>query len=1236
MATSRKSELPNQDPVRKPNKNCMIRTTDGTKTKTETSVTKDQQLADDSVSLDLQINLLSQIREAFTYVNEINERNRQIINKLDHFQNNSFDEQDLPNNGKEITHCEFQERNEVQCLMETDKRSDCARAIETADKLSSTLDAFCKCFQAQISLERRPTSASQSNSDKFDPLSVVFRSGLRRKHIYREDDNRVVLFLFGDIHQDRKSPSVVQAPNVSKVIHISRTKNPKADKLQQYLGSSKPTTTTNLTAATTKEGHSASTSTMQMTATALTTKPTTVGTTIKIATKEKPERATSQACPSAGNITGQLRRSQTNIRHDNRLVSYEAQVERRAYKPLDKNKNDGAFHAGSRQNRFNGFKYTGYQFVTDEKRVLMSEPIIPKEHMSSEQGSENPGDYRLGSQQTHIAEERVHSRNMLSSLDSMKIHTNANETRFAEDVGKGRKYDKRQASLPKQLKGIMDTQDRVCSSEIPKKCDSVEGNISKLWMKQTDTNSTESAITSTKKYNRQEADGRKMIREDSMSTSELSRAQGNSKDTFSTIDSSMNKNNDKSVRHTSELLKKESVTTDTLLAIKPPIKQGIATDKMSSSEVSKKQHDDIKKSNSKPLTKYIDSKGTVSTSDLSANITQAEETAFAMELSKTRVATGDGIPPSQRSKEDKPGKSKSNSSIKPTGIMIDSAQGKSLNEASKHYTHRSHQVTVKNPAEIAPREQEEAAQGLDLMPFVQQYWGMCSGNSDIGTQLDAVGMKMELLNPDDNDPSKPLKFKYKLENLGLEQIVEVKMSDMLALQNQVGSQPLQSLSFVDLNYWPKFCEEEVQKGKRYRIDDDSIDTVLCIDISSSMKGEAWGQAMDFAKNFVRGIKANPPINVGVQEKIALVTFGHMTKIHKHLTTDYDGILRLIDHLYPDGPSPMGPGLLLCASAIEACGKTLLMQGLTVFPRIIMITDGIPTSAIMLKGPDITVVENLEQTNVEVIISASRVQVDFQLFCVPVGDSRLDFLKTISKCTGGKVVNAGNWKKLVRWSRNLNVASRYIDSFKRSESTVFFERLQKENSHLSSRELGEIRKLLKESKDMGVNTSIKKQLFSVAADNGNGQLDIPIGTRVRRGPDWSRGDEDGYGPGTVIGKTSANGQLQIVWDWSKSRRNIHIYRYGQDIIEIVPVNEPRILSTGENMAVGCYVERGRDWKHGNEDGGPGNIGVVTYFDTQTEIVDVIWPNGGVFIYKFGNNGRFEIRVRNGLSKPGSRL
>ncbi|KAL3866312.1 hypothetical protein ACJMK2_043619 [Sinanodonta woodiana] len=577
MATLPKSELPNQDPIGKLNKNRKIRKADVAKTKTGTSVIQEQQLADDSVSLDLQRNLISQLRETVTHVKEINEGNRQTMNKLDHFQKNSFNEQDLPKQGEEVTDSMCGEKVAVEYPMRINKHSDYARAIESADKLSRTIDALRKCFEEQMCLERRPTSPSQSDSVKCYPMSVVFRSGLRRKHICGKDDNSVALFLSGGINQDRKSHCVLQSPNFSNVFRISRSKNLQAGKLQQHPASN--------------------TSTIQMTATSLTTNATTEEVTRTITTIRNPEGATFQQYPSAGNITGRLRRKQTNIQDDNRIVSYEAQIEGRTYKPLVKNTNDGGFQAGIRQKSLNGLKEikgTGHQFVQDKERAVMRENTIPEENRNSDHGPPNPSGNSLDSDQIRVSIKHTGSRDMELSTDRINIckNKNARESVSVENVGKGHKYSKRQASVTKQSTSKMDTQDRVFSSEIPKRHEGTEEKMSNPGIKQRNTNSTESTLANTKNYNRQEGGDMKMDHEDSMSASELPSAQGMFRNKLFTIEPSINNNGDKSVSHTLKLLKTESVATGTLLASKPPIKKGITRDKNSTSSVPKKRNDD--------------------------------------------------------------------------------------------------------------------------------------------------------------------------------------------------------------------------------------------------------------------------------------------------------------------------------------------------------------------------------------------------------------------------------------------------------------------------------------------------------------------------------------------------------------------------------------------------------------------------------------------------------------------
>ncbi|KAK3096845.1 hypothetical protein FSP39_003900 [Pinctada imbricata] len=148
---------------------------------------------------------------------------------------------------------------------------------------------------------------------------------------------------------------------------------------------------------------------------------------------------------------------------------------------------------------------------------------------------------------------------------------------------------------------------------------------------------------------------------------------------------------------------------------------------------------------------------------------------------------------------------------------------------------------------------------------------------------------------------------------------------------------------------------------------------------------------------------------------------------------------------------------------------------------------------------------------------------------------------------------------------------------------------------------------------------------------------PVGTRVRRGPDWSWGYQDTGGPGTVVGNSSP-GQVWVEWDSG----HLNIYKYHRMLgYDVTVVQEPRILGYDELIAVGCLVQRGANWKFGDQDGGKGNVGVVIkveqnatvmisvqclkHLQTPFLFIKVRWPNKKKAVYKYGNDGLFEIEI-----------
>ncbi|XP_062619578.1 uncharacterized protein LOC134281127 [Saccostrea cucullata] len=132
---------------------------------------------------------------------------------------------------------------------------------------------------------------------------------------------------------------------------------------------------------------------------------------------------------------------------------------------------------------------------------------------------------------------------------------------------------------------------------------------------------------------------------------------------------------------------------------------------------------------------------------------------------------------------------------------------------------------------------------------------------------------------------------------------------------------------------------------------------------------------------------------------------------------------------------------------------------------------------------------------------------------------------------------------------------------------------------------------------------------------------PPGTRVRRGPRWTYNNQNSDGLGTIIGHWDRDGWMYVEWD-NTMRFPYEYNPNDQKQSAVIVCDEPRILRR-EDIAVGCVVKRGPDWKWGNQDGGIGNIGAV--YRVKDDVVYVRWPNGNKSNYRFGHNGKFDIEV-----------
>jgi hypothetical protein len=58
---------------------------------------------------------------------------------------------------------------------------------------------------------------------------------------------------------------------------------------------------------------------------------------------------------------------------------------------------------------------------------------------------------------------------------------------------------------------------------------------------------------------------------------------------------------------------------------------------------------------------------------------------------------------------------------------------------------------------------------------------------------------------------------------------------------------------VDPDEWLHYANEEVEKGKVCKaVREKGMDTIFCLDMSESMKGAGWDQAVNFIRKFIEG------------------------------------------------------------------------------------------------------------------------------------------------------------------------------------------------------------------------------------------------------------------------------------------------------------------------------------------------------------------------------------------------
>ncbi|VDI16816.1 Hypothetical predicted protein [Mytilus galloprovincialis] len=364
--------------------------------------------------------------------------------------------------------------------------------------------------------------------------------------------------------------------------------------------------------------------------------------------------------------------------------------------------------------------------------------------------------------------------------------------------------------------------------------------------------------------------------------------------------------------------------------------------------------------------------------------------------------------------------------------------------------------------------------------------------------------------------------------------------------------------------------------------------------------------------------------LGMADNIGLAVFGRQSRLILETTNDYSLILEHIGKLQPDGNAPIIGGLLMGLAGVLS-GPVGRIGDNALQGHMIIFTD--ETSGHVFPEMEMNVgvtclftIGNFrgrpETDSIQQFISSTQTKV----YYVPVGDRKNNpILEESVRQTHGKVIQTNEMYRLIRMTQVIGCASQIASEIRycphEQTREVIKRKIRMASSHDDSHD---------DCLDM-----VMDFLNPLNMENGQGKFvelsasTLQLGDRVRRGPDWSFGDQDRNLPGTVIGQDEDG----IIWvEWDHGQENVYAYDEQRHIYKIMKVNEPRIL-VDEIIAVGCKVVRGHDWKFGDTDGGPGSIGTVLDVRRDGKVV-VRWDCKRTGLYKMGHKGRFEIRLKDG--------
>ncbi|CAC5389573.1 unnamed protein product [Mytilus coruscus] len=304
-------------------------------------------------------------------------------------------------------------------------------------------------------------------------------------------------------------------------------------------------------------------------------------------------------------------------------------------------------------------------------------------------------------------------------------------------------------------------------------------------------------------------------------------------------------------------------------------------------------------------------------------------------------------------------------------------------------------------------------------------------------------------------------------------------------------------------FWMGLMEREREAAeKSFLPKGDGEDTYLILDTSASMEGQPFSDLMKIARTFLSGLCENAQLT---QENVCIVEVGKATRVLVHKTNSRDKLLSSLGQLRPGGMSPV-TGALLVVEGIIARTSTP--------KKVVVISDGKMTPIHIKSGKDLPDLHN-EQLKIQLKILGHNMRaLNVRIFFVPVGPYDSSLMEGLLKDTRGDEVLPANISRLYNWTRNTLLAIKLAVDCRKQHPGVsldneqFREVLERAGSEcqIGPDEIDDMMKVALETEQTGC---------SYIECDANMP---PIGTRVRRGPDWRWDNQDLEMPGTVVSHT----------------------------------------------------------------------------------------------------------------------